>query len=340
MPARAMLPNRENCSHDELETAINATPLKKGYRRLFAIKCLFAGIPHKMVAQANSISDRTLYNWIRKFNESGIDGLISRSRPGRPRKISPQQTDKYLHLIANPKEADQVHWTAIKFYGYIRDKFDHDLSYVTVCRWLKDNNYRLKVPRPWPIKQDEEAREAFVKQLQTYLQDEEIDIWFGDEMGVEGDPRPRRRWVEKKELALAPYLGMHLRLNVTGIICPRTGEFYSLIFSHSDSVVFQTFLDNANNDLKLHRRRNLLILDNASWHKNKSINWGHFEPVFLPPYSPDLNPIERLWLILKAEWFTDFIAKDMKMLTERLCNALQWLINREDKNKHTCRIRK
>ncbi|MGD9818702.1 MAG: transposase, partial [Desulfomonilaceae bacterium] len=44
-------------------------------------------------------------------------------------------------------------------------------------------------------------------------------------------------------------------------------------------------------------------LCNASWHKSKSLNWGRFEPIFLPPYSPDLNPIERLWLIMKAQWF-------------------------------------
>ncbi len=340
MPARAMLPNRENCSCEELETAIKATPLKEGYRRLFAIKCLLAGIPHKLVAETNSISNRTLYNWIRKFNDSGIDGLIEKPRSGRPRKISPAQTEQYKHLVDNPKDADQFHWTAIKFYGYIRDEFNHELSYATLCRWLKDNDYRLKVPRPWPIQQDEAVRVAFIEQLKIYLQDEEIDIWFGDEMGVEGDPRPRRRWVQKKELALAPYLGMHLRANVTGIICPRTGAFYSLIFSHSDTVIFQTFLDNANKDIKLKRKRNLLILDNASWHKSKRINWGNFEPVFLPPYSPDLNPIERLWLILKAEWFTDFIAKDKQMLTERLCEALNWLVTRKEKNQDTCRIKK
>ena len=46
-------------------------------------------------------------------------------------------------------------------------------------------------------------------------------------------------------------------------------------------------------------------MDNASWHKSKSLRFGAFEPTYLPPYSPDFNPIERLWLILKAEWFTD-----------------------------------
>jgi transposase len=62
------------------------------------------------------------------------------------------------------------------------------------------------------------------------------------------------------------------------------------------------------------RKRNLLILDNASWHKRKSLNWHFFEPLYLPPYSPDLNPIERLWLVMKANWFANIRCKDRQKL--------------------------
>jgi hypothetical protein len=48
--------------------------------------------------------------------------------------------------------------------------------------------------------------------------------------------------------------------------------------------------------------------------------------VYLPAYSPDYNPIERLWLRLKADWFWDFIACTEKELTDRLCTALESFI--------------
>ncbi|MGO8879815.1 MAG: transposase [Desulfomonilaceae bacterium] len=54
------------------------------------------------------------------------------------------------------------------------------------------------------------------------------------------------------------------------------------------------FSDHANSDITFERPKNPLFLDNASWHRGKDISWGRFQPVFLPPYSPDLNPIERL----------------------------------------------
>src|SRR5262249_14799650 len=45
---------------------------------------------------------------------------------------------------------------------------------------------------------------------------------------------------------------------------------------------------------------NLLMLDNGAGHKAKAVHWpSNVLPVFLPPYSPELNPIERLWLDLK-----------------------------------------
>ena len=48
-------------------------------------------------------------------------------------------------------------------------------------------------------------------------------------------------------------------------------------------------------------KRRLLIVDNASWHKAERLNWHHFEPCFLPAYSPDLNPIEPAWAQIKGD---------------------------------------
>jgi transposase len=86
--------------------------------------------------------------------------------------------------------------------------------------------------------------------------------------------------------------------------------------------------------------RQLIVLDNASWHKAGRLNWHHFEPKFLPGYSPDFNPIERLWLRLKADWFWDYIARTPDELTDRLCTALKSFINQPYKTASICSIRK
>jgi len=116
------------------------------------------------------------------------------------------------------------------------------------------------VPQPWPARQDEAQRQKFLEQLRCYLLDETIDIWYLDEMGIEGDPRPRKRWAQKGAKIRVPYYGEHLRMNVTGMAGPRLGQFYALEFTHSDSEVFQVFLNHANRDVKLERPRNILDL--------------------------------------------------------------------------------
>lgn len=340
MSRAPLQPHAENASLEALDIAIRSTPCKRAHRRLLAIKSLLLDVGHDTVAELFAISRRTLLNWIKAFNQRGIDGLLDRPRSGRPRMITPEQTERYRELIAEPARADQTHWTAKKFHGYLREELGHEVGYSTLVRWLHDNDFRLKVPQPWPDRQDEEQRQAFVQRLQQWLADERIELWYQDEMGVEGDPRPRRRWAKKGERPRVTKNGDHVRMNVCGTVCPRTGQVYALEFTHSDRDCFQVFLDQANQDVKLERPRNLMICDNASWHKSKTLNWGRFEPVFLPPYSPDLNPIERLWLLIKAEWFTDFIAKTREQLCERLDQALCWAMDRGAPNQATCAIKK
>lgn len=332
-------PSFENCTLQELDLAIGCVPTLKGHQRLLAMRMLGFGVARGKVAGILSITPRTLVRWIAAFNERGIDGLLDKPKAGRPPKISPEKTPGYRDLVEHPQKAGEYHWTAKKFHGYLRDTLQEQVGYSTLVRWLHDEGFRLKVPRPWPDRQDEALRAAFVERLRTWQADEEIDLWFADETGIEGDPRPRRRWAQKGSKPTVTKNGDHLRMNVCGAICPRTGDFYALEFTHSDTECFQAFLDHANADITFGRKHNLLILDNASWHKHKSLRWGKFEPTYLPPYSPDLNPIERLWLLIKAEWFCDFVAKTEEALTARLDQALLWAIGRPHGNRQTCSIK-
>jgi transposase len=339
MARKPLIPNPENASLEELETAAKCAPSQQAHNRYRAIIALVLGVERVVVAKMFGVSDRAVRRWVLAYNEQGIDGLIDEPKSGRPRKIPSDKVEQCRTLLEHPEKADQVHWTGVKFHGYLREKLEMDVGYSTVIRFLHELKYRLKVPQPWPDRQDEAARRAFLERLRGLIDDPEVEIWFGDECGIEGDPRPRRRWVQRGQKARVTKNGDHIRMNVTGIVCPRTGEVYALEFSHTDTEVFQCFLDEANKDLTFERKRQVLIVDNASWHKRQTLRWGRFEPLYLPPYSPDLNPIERLWLILKAEWFSDFIAKTRDALCDRLDQALRWIIQRKDGNQRTCAIR-
>jgi transposase len=284
MARKPTQPNVENCSLAELEKAVVCAPSRQSHLRLQSIRSLLMGVEPGIVARLALVKPRTLSCWVNKFNASGIDGLIDRPRPGRQRKISLQQTPELKALVEEPSRVGVTHWTGRKFHGYLREFMALEVGYRTVIRWLRENNFRLKVPQPWPDRQDEAERNAFQERIRGFLADKSIDLWYLDECGVEGDPRPRRRWAQKGTKARVTKNGGHLRMNVTGMVCPRTGAFYALEFSHIDTEVFTFFLQRAQQDIKRTRPRNLLIMDNASSHKAKNLPWGDFEPIYLPAY--------------------------------------------------------
>lgn len=318
---------------------MKCTPTRQANIRMTAIRALLLGQDPQAVATIFDISSRTLTRWVGDYNESGIDGLIDKPRSGRPRAIDPEKDSTLRELIEHPELAGQTHWTARKFHGHLCAVMNEEVGYRTVVRWLQEQDFRLLVPRPWPDRQDEQARQAHVEQVAQWLLDDTVELWWADESGFEGDPRPRRRWAKKGSAPTRVKNGDHLRTNVLGAICPRTGEFSGIEVDCCNTACFQVFLDEANRDLTFVRPTNLLLVDNASWHKVKSLQWGHFTPVYLPAYSPDLNPIERLWRLIKDEWFSDFVAKGKQHLIERVEKAMLWALGRPEQIQATCTIK-
>lgn len=280
--------------------------------------------------------------WIELFNRGGIDALITRGRTGRPRRVKLERVrDLLVPVLENPAQAGQVHWTGVKIHGYLKTQLSIDLGYSTAVRWLHELNFHLRVPQPWPERQNQLEREKFQEEVKALCADPKVELWYSDETGVEGDPQPRRRWAQPGKPRTVPYKGDHIRQNVIGAVAPQNGQFFSLIVDGVDTDVFQLFLDELVKAVpKKEGIRQIFILDNASWHKSPRLNWHHFEPKFLPGYSPDFNPIERLWLRLKADWFWDFTAKDSEELTQRLCTALKSFIDAPSKITSICSIRK
>lgn len=339
MAPKLLLPNPENASPDDLAVAIRCSRSERDCCRFHAIKALILGFSREQVLRLYELKETTLKSWIRRFNARGIDGLIEKKHTGRPRKIDAATAAHCHDILRTPEKVGVTHWTGVKLHGYLRDTLQIQVGYSTVIRFLQEQKFRLKVPRPWPDRQDEQARKAFCHHLAELIEDPQVELWFGDESGFEGDPRPRRRWAQRGEKIRVTKNGDHIRMNATGMICPRTGEAFLLEFSHSDTAVFQAFLREASQAVSSQRPRQILIVDNASWHKSKSLDWGRFEPLFLPAYSPDLNPIETLWLVIKQEWFADFVAKDRQRLIDRLDQALCWAMDDATRNRQTCAIR-
>ena len=328
----------------ELEVSIRCVKTQRQYGRLMAIRGLGNGIARETVATLFAVSERTLCQWILAFNKSGIDGLLDQPRRGRTRMLTAERfVREVVPLLEEPSLGDQVHWTAVKLHGYLRETLGIELGYSTLLRSLHEQRWTLRIPRPWPLppKDDvwEQKREDFLPSFRALLENANARVFFCDECGIEGDPRPRRQWAKKGSHPTLGYTGEHVRLSVIGAVEPRSGALTSLVINACDTEVFQLFLDTlAGEQPPEEGKTHHLVLDNASWHKAKSLRWHHFIPVYLPPYSPDYNAIERLWLHLKSQWFAGFIAKTSDILMERILLALTSLLQNSQILQSQCRV--
>jgi transposase len=332
-----LIPYSENATIEELKE-VSRIGSSETATRCTAIQMLLAGANRELVCNSLLITNRALRKWINRFNQSGVDGIIVKKRPGRTVIINNQQASELTELIDQPQQADRTFWTAKAFHGYISDVYKIDCSYETVVRFFHKQGFVLKTPQPCPDKQDEKQRKTFLEELEQLYNQPDVDIWFADESGFEGDPRPRKRWDKKGRKTRVTKNGGHLRMNVIGMVYPRTGQFFAIEASHSDSMTYQAFLDEAIKTVTFQRTTNILIMDNASWHLKKSNKWHRWQPKYLPPYSPDLNPIERIWLTMKSRWFNNYVCKNEDQLIERLDQAIIDVIDNPNRTIKTTAI--
>lgn len=319
-------PNPDNGSSQEIAEAIKCSDDQRYIRRLHAIKLLIEGFSKQDVARIYTVSVRSIQKWIKLWNDGGLDNLKIRIRPPTHARIPVSQHQALFDLLCPPDSDDknECPLTVRQIHGYVKEELRINLGYSTLTRFYREHDFRLKFPRPWPLEQDEELRSIFREEISALLNDEASELWFSDETGITADPRPRRVWALKSDRPRVFYHGSHIRENVIGAINPRTGEFISLIMPGVNTVVFQIFLDELSS--RTDKRNITLILDNATWHKAKALKWHSITPMYLPPYSPDLNPIERLWLYIKEHYFRNWFTKSREELQDRIIWAIRQIM--------------
>lgn len=74
-----------------------------------------------------------------------------------------------------------------------------------------------------------------------------------------------------------------------------SGDAFSLIIPNVDKLCMQVFLEEF---AKHTKQKVMLVMDGAGWHKGLACP-DNIEIIYLPPYSPELNPVERLWQFVK-----------------------------------------
>lgn len=244
MAAALLMPNAENCTLEEIQVAAAAAPNHKTHLRYFVLRILLLGkVSKPNQCEMFALKLNTLNAWIRRLNARGPEGLRDQSPPGRPTKIPPAQQAAFKDLLRHPHVIGRDFWTARVRHGHLAKEWQIEMGYSTACASMHAANCDLKSARPWPgLRQDPGKRAAYLEALKALLAEANLELWYGDETGIEGDHKPRRRWAAKGVKTTVPYTGEHLRENVIGAVCPRSGELFCHVVPWVDSEWFGLFL--------------------------------------------------------------------------------------------------
>jgi hypothetical protein len=99
--------------------------------------------------------------------------------------------------------------------------------------------------------------------------------------------------------------------HICSAVAPKIGDHFTCQLGKVNANTFQGFINEFSEYLE--DKKAILVMDNASWHKAKVLVIpDNIVLVFLPPYSPELNPVERWWKYLKD-----------KVLKNRVIDALE-----------------
>ena len=304
--------------------------------------------------------------WCVHGDPENLESLKDERMKGNHRKV----TDKYIEILLKtvekePKELGYEfgRWTTKRLATYLEEQTGIKLSSSQVTRILERKKYvYIWAKNSLEDKWDKNKRKAFKKKLKKYLRITKenpnlLQVWFWDESGFSLRVIRRKNWCQKGTRKKVRGDRRKGRINVMGALRysdkKRWVEFIQKGNKENFYEVMKEFYEdlikewveqgNDRQDFAEKGAKIIIILDNASFHKNQEINqkieseMPNLRLEFLPEYSPDYNLIELVWHSAK-EYIANCLfesIEDLEFLLHRLLNEgeliIQW--HRKLKNK-------
>src|SRR4051812_10535512 len=135
-------------------------------RRLLAIAMILDGASRLDAARQAGMDRQTLRDWVHRYNEAGIPGLVSRKAPGAPAKLTQaQMAELHALVIAGPdrKVHKVIRWRCVDLRVEVARRFSVTVPERTIGKWLRKLKLTPLQPRPHHPKTDLAAQEAFKK---------------------------------------------------------------------------------------------------------------------------------------------------------------------------------
>jgi transposase len=269
--------------------------------RIKAILMLNSGVSVSKIAEYLLLDEKTIRKYQQRYLDGGLEGLCNDSYQGRESLLSLAEQDELERELRS-----KIYPTTASIICYVKKRFQITYSISGMTSLLRRMGFSYKKPQAVPGKANAKAQREFLAMLsELKLSKNEADpILYLDGVHPQHNSHPDYGWLPQGEKIQLKTNTGRKRVTLSGALDADSHE----IVVQEDKVL------NADNTIKFFKKIEskypaasvvYLILDNAGYYKGKKIREylerSSIELLYLPPYAPNLNLIERVWKFFKKK---------------------------------------
>jgi len=275
-----------------------------------------------------------VYKWVRIYRQKGFKGLKRRKAKGAELKLSKEDKKEIISWLKNSAMEfgfETPLWDCRRIQKMIKQKLDKDIAISNL--WESLRRWKLT-----PQKPEKEALERDSRKVKKWIREEwpkieehrrrwQAMLYFQDESSVSLVPVLGTTWAKKGETPKVRVTGNRGSIAVSSAISPAGRMVFRI---EKGNVNSETFLDFLKQIIKNHPwRKIIVIIDNSPTHTARAVkdfiwhNRNKIEIYYLPTYSPDLNPDEKVWNYLKNVKLKAHQARNKKEFTPLVRSKMQ-----------------
>jgi transposase len=277
--------------------------------RIRAVEAVQNGMSVSQTATAFAVDRTTLHRWLARYRKDGDAGLQRRPVSGRPRKLQGIDSKRIKRIVLAPAtefgfETDL--WTVGRLHAVLVDRLNVDVSEDTVWRRLREAGLTWQTPERQYFEADEETRrrwqEETIPKIRETLEKTGGILYCEDEASVCLTPLLGKTWSERGRPRKVAVTGARASIAAMSALSPKGRLVFRL---HEKRITSVEVIDFLKQLLRQHPGRHVVVvMDQAKPHTSKVTkafiaSRPRLHVFYLPPYSPDWNPDEKVWNHLK-----------------------------------------
>ena len=301
---------------DELLLELQGERYRKHADRIRVILLLDQGKKYKDIREFYFIDDGTIRNWRKRYVEGGLERLMNDRWNVKRCSLSPSQ----LEILNNHLEF-HTYQRAKDIGEFILTEFGIELEDNSVLRIVKSLGFSYKKAKKVPSKASREKQEAFIRQYHRFKGHGEV--FFLDSTHPRFCPVLGYGWIKKGVDKFLPTNAGRVHLNITGAVNIKTMEVITRQSEtiNEDAICKMMVAIRRSKDLN---QKIYLVMDNAPYNKSKKVRKKakelNIRLRYVPPYSPNLNLIERLWRFFREKVLSLKSYEDLDIFSKSCSN--------------------